>query len=59
VQGASTGPRAPPWRWAEELTETDPTSLSDLKDLVEATTRGDPQAPLLWTSRSLRNLADA
>ena len=33
--------------------------LSDLKDLVEPATRGDPEAPLLWTSRSLRNLADA
>ena len=33
--------------------------LSDLKGLVEPTTRGDPEAPLLWTSRSLRNLADA
>jgi hypothetical protein len=26
---------------------------------VAAATRGDPQAPLLWTSRSLRNLAAA
>lgn len=43
----------------KKLTETDPTLLSDLKDLVEPTTRGDPMAPLLWTSRSLRNLADA
>lgn len=43
----------------KKLTETDPTLLSDLQDLVDATTRGDPEAPLLWTSRSLRNLADA
>jgi hypothetical protein len=40
-------------------TETDPTLLADLRSLVEPTTRGDPMAPLLWTSRSLRNLADA
>ena len=33
--------------------------LDDLRALVEPTTRGDPQAPLLWTSRSLRNLAEA
>jgi hypothetical protein len=39
------------------LVVTDPTLLSDLKDLVEPTTRGDPTAPLLWTARSLRNLA--
>ena len=31
--------------------------LSDLKDLVEPTARGDPMAPLLWTAKSLRNLA--
>ena len=43
----------------KKLTETDTTLLSDLRDLVEPTTRGDPQAPLLWTSRSLRNLAEA
>jgi hypothetical protein len=39
--------------------ETSPTLLSDLKDLVEPATRGDPEAPLLCTSRSARNLADA
>ena len=43
----------------KKLTETDPTLLVDLQSLVEPTTRGDPMAPLLWTSRSLRNLADA
>ena len=43
----------------KKLTETDATLLSDLRDLVEPTTRGDPQAPLRWTSRSLRNLAEA
>ena len=43
----------------KKLIETDRTLLSDLKDLVEPATRGDPEAPLLWTSRSLRNLADA
>jgi hypothetical protein len=43
----------------KKLTETDPTLLSDLKNLVEPATRGDPEAALLWTSRSLRNLADA
>jgi hypothetical protein len=39
------------------LVITDPTLLTDLKDLVEPSTRGDPTAPLLWTARSLRNLA--
>ena len=43
----------------KKATEVDPTLLCDLKDLIEPTTRGDPEAALLWTSRSLRNLADA
>jgi hypothetical protein len=43
----------------KKLTVTDATLLSDLEGLVEPTTRGDPQAPLLWSSRSLRNLAEA
>jgi len=43
----------------KKLTTTDATLLSDLQDLLEPATRGDPQAPLLWTSKSLRNLAAA
>jgi hypothetical protein len=43
----------------KKLAQTDTTLLADLRGLVEPTTRGDPTAPLLWTSRSLRNLADA
>lgn len=39
------------------LVATDPSLLADLKDLVEPATRGDPMAPLLWTAKSLRNLA--
>src|SRR5258708_29925104 len=37
----------------------DPTLVVDLKSLVEAVTRGDPMRPLLWTTRSLRNLVNA
>ena len=37
----------------------DRTLLLDLKRLVEPATRGDPMRPLLWTCRSLRNLAEA
>jgi len=43
----------------KKLTTTDATLLPDLQDLLEPATRGDPQAPLLWTSKSLRNLAAA
>ena len=39
------------------LTEKDPTLLGDLERLVDDTARGDPQAPLRWTAKSLRNLA--
>ena len=35
----------------------DPTLLSDLERLVEPVTRGDPESPLRWTCKSLRNLA--
>ena len=41
------------------LTQTDPTLLRDLKELVDPATRGDPMSPLKWTSKSLRNLAGA
>ena len=39
------------------LAAQDATLLDDLRALVEPETRGDPQAPLLWTAKSLRNLA--
>jgi hypothetical protein len=34
----------------------DRTLVADLESAVEPATRGDPMQPLLWTSRSLRNL---
>jgi Rhodopirellula transposase DDE domain len=40
----------------KKKTGADPTLVADLKALVEPVTRGDPMQPLLWTSRSLRNL---
>jgi Rhodopirellula transposase DDE domain len=36
----------------------DPHLLHDLEGLLESTTRGDPQSPLLWTCKSTRNLAE-
>ena len=36
----------------------DPALLLDLERLLEPVTRGDPQSPLRWTCRSVRNLAD-
>lgn len=40
----------------KKATERDNTLLSDLRTLAESTTRGDPESPLLWTARSLRNI---
>jgi hypothetical protein len=41
------------------LTEKDPTLLGDLEQLLQAGRRGDPESLLVWTSRSVRNLAGA
>ena len=38
------------------VSETDPSLLDDLRGLVEPQTRGDPQSPLLWTCKSLRDM---
>jgi len=38
--------------------QADPTLLAALRDLVESSTRGDPQSPLFWTSKSTRKLAE-
>jgi hypothetical protein len=41
------------------VTHIDATLLRDLESLVDPVTRGDPQAPLRWTCKSPRTLADA
>lgn len=51
VRRAGGGPRP--------LTERDPTLLADLERLVAPATRGDPERPLLWVSKSLDKLARA
>ena len=43
----------------KKATVKDPTLLTDLQALVESTTRGDPESPLLWTARSQRHLVAA
>lgn len=43
----------------KKLTEKHPELLATLDKLVESTTRGDPESPLLWTARSQRNLVEA
>ena len=34
----------------------DPSLKTDLEEMLESTTRGDPESPLRWTCRSVRNL---
>lgn len=41
------------------LSETDPTLVRDLERLLEEDSRGDPEQPLRWTAKSVRQLADA
>ncbi|MCA1699953.1 MAG: ISAzo13 family transposase [Actinobacteria bacterium] len=41
------------------LSEQDPALLGDLERLVSEDDRGDPESPLRWTAKSVRNLADA
>jgi hypothetical protein len=42
----------------KRTTDLDGTLRSDLEGLVEPVTRGDPESPLRWTSKSVRKLAD-
>jgi hypothetical protein len=41
-----------------KLAETDPGLLPALLALVEDSTRGDPQSPLAWTTKSVKHLSD-
>ena len=43
----------------KRLTEQDRTLGQDLERLVEPVTRGDPESPLLWTSKSTYHLSEA
>ncbi len=40
----------------KKMVDTDASLKSDLESLLESTTRGDPEAPLRWTSKSVRQL---
>ena len=42
----------------KKIETKDASLLPDLLALVDSTTRGDPESPLRWTCKSLRNLAD-
>jgi transposase len=42
----------------KRASDADPDLVTDLERLVDAGTRGDPELPLRWTSKSVRKLAD-
>jgi len=56
--GPQAGVRAP-GGGRKKLAETDPQLAAELKGLVDPDTRGDPMSPLVWTTKSTRNLAGA
>lgn len=62
---AGQTPSLPPQRSRQpgggrkRLTEKYPELRPTLDQLVESSTRGDPESPLLWTARSQRNLVAA
>jgi Rhodopirellula transposase DDE domain len=54
-----TGRTRAPGGGPKPLSVTDPGLLDALDALVDPDTRGDPSSPLRWTTKSLRQLADA
>lgn len=42
----------------KQLREKDPKLVKELEKLVSPATRGDPESPVRWTSKSLRRLAE-
>lgn len=43
----------------KKASAADPDLVKDLQRLVDPATRGDPESPLLWVSKSTRHLAEA
>ncbi len=62
IAEVSSGQRAPadrvrrPGAGRKPIVERDPGLVEDLLALIEGATRGDPESPLRWTSRSVANL---
>jgi hypothetical protein len=65
LQELATGRRAAagrvrrPGGGRKRTIDKDPTLLADLEGLVEPTAAGDPESPVRWTSKSVRQLAGA
>ena len=58
-QAAAPGRVRRPGAGRKKLAETDPGLVPALLALVEDSTRGDPESPLAWTTRSAQTLSDA
>lgn len=43
----------------KKSTDSNPDLMKILQEIIEPDTRGDPESPLRWTCRSVRNIADA
>ncbi len=56
-QVAGAGRVRRPGGGRKKLAECDPGLVPALLELVDDSTRGDPQSPLSWTTKSLQNLA--
>jgi hypothetical protein len=59
VPGAAPGRIRRPGGGRKQIVALDPTVRDDLERLVEPATRGDPESPLRWTCKSVRQLAAA
>ena len=57
--GAAKGRIRHPGGGRKRTVEHDPSLREDLDRLVEPTSRGDPESPLRWTCKSVRQLAAA
>jgi transposase len=57
--GAATGRIRQVGGGRKRLTDHDPLLIRDLERLVDPVTRGDPESPLLWTSKSTYHLSEA
>ena len=42
----------------KRIADIDEVLMSDLKEIIDSTTRGDPESPLSWTCKSVRRIAD-
>jgi hypothetical protein len=56
---AAVGRERRPGGGRKRSIDKDPTLLADLEALVEPTASGDPESPLRWTAKSVRQLAAA